>query len=116
MQASSAEDVHLVLFLPAFDFAVLYSQPSLVQALDIRHAGAAHGALHINECRDPEVDYATGGHEPNPCEYKALKLSQALGSGGLDRCAHGPLRAGGRRCAALLEFRSSSCSAALFQL
>ena len=85
MQASSAEDVHLVLFLPAFDFAVLYSQPSLVQALDIRHAGAAHGALHINECRDPEVDYATGGHEPNPCEYKALKLSQALGSHGLDR-------------------------------
>lgn len=86
MQASSAEDVHLVFFLPAFEFAVLYSQPSLVQVLDIRNSAAAQGALHINEFRDPEVDYATGGHEPNPCEYKALKLSQALGSDGLDRC------------------------------
>jgi hypothetical protein len=86
MQAVSADDVHLVFFLPAFDFAVLYSQPSFVQALDIRNTGAAQGALHIDEFRDPEVDYATGGHEPNPCEYKALKLSQALGSDGLDRC------------------------------
>lgn len=105
MQASSAEDVHLVFFLPTFDFAVLYSQPSLVQTLDIRNSAAAQGALHINEFRDPEVDYATGGHEPNPCEYKALKLSQALGSDGLDRYL---LLLCPNRCTPFLCVRSAS--------
>jgi hypothetical protein len=85
LQGSSDTDVHLIFFLPSFDFAVLYSQPNLGQALDMRSATAAQGALHIDEFRDPEVDQASGGHEPNPCEYKALKLSQALGTDGLDR-------------------------------
>lgn len=78
-------EVHLVFFLPSFDFAVLYSQPSM-QLAQPRPVGLHNAAHRPGSFRDPEVEQAISGHEPNPCEYKALKLSQALGTTGSDRC------------------------------
>lgn len=81
------DGLQLVLFLPSFDFAVLYSQPSmqLAQAPRVGVRGGARGG-HPEAFQDPEVEQALSGHEPNPCEYKALKLSQALATTGSDRC------------------------------
>lgn len=82
------DQLHLVFFLPSFDFAVLYSQPSM-QLAQAQRVGLRGGQPEAFQ--DPEVQQALSGHEPNPCEYKALKISQALGATGSDRCSIAPI-------------------------
>ena len=59
----------------------------LPQAESARAAAPAASASGFQTVFDPEVARAALGLETNPCEIKALKLSQATGSTGLDRCA-----------------------------
>ena len=91
MQAEPSTDIHLLFYLPSFPAAVLYSQPHmpLPQALDDASTISANAAS-TNEfvpIFDPEVARSAAGQENNPCEVKALRLSQASGSAGVDRCA-----------------------------
>jgi hypothetical protein len=78
-----------VLFsLPSFSCAVLHSQPHmpLPRAVDTsRAASRSDTAPPFSAIFDAEVARAALGQETNPCEIKALKLSQASGSTGMDR-------------------------------
>lgn len=82
--------MHVLFYLPSFTHAVLYSQPSMLAQ---RSADAAVGVGHSDPTTpfegifDPEVARMAAGQDTNPCEIKALKLSQASGRSGADRCA-----------------------------
>jgi hypothetical protein len=91
LQADQESNITFSFYLPSFHSAVLYSQPhmQLPQAAEaVRSASAQNtSAGSFQTVFDPEVARAALGLETNPCEIKALKLSQATGSIGLDRCA-----------------------------
>jgi hypothetical protein len=88
VQAEPQEHLRVLFFLPSFPSSVLYSQPhmQLPQALDAQASQAAPATSGFTAIFDPEVARAALGQETNPCEIKALKLSQASGSAGVDRC------------------------------
>jgi hypothetical protein len=79
----------VTLQLPSFACAVLYSQASIpLPTADVRLVSAADASAARDAFRavyDPEVERAALGLGTNPCEDKALKISQASGTGGIDR-------------------------------
>lgn len=78
--------MHVLFYLPSFPNAVLYSQPHMHlhrggDALDLAGLDGAFTVVY-----DAEVARAAAGQDMNPCEGKALKLSQTSASTGMDRC------------------------------
>ena len=85
-QADTSGDLYVLFYLPPFADAVLFSQPQtplprLVEALDASTTTGSFAMVY-----DAEVAQTSGLHEMNPCEAKALKLSQAAASTGMERC------------------------------
>jgi hypothetical protein len=81
-------DMHVLFYLPTFPLAVLYSQPNVMAARSMypQPARPSDAGSAFEGIFDPEVARAAAGQDTNPCEIKALQLSQASGITGADRC------------------------------
>lgn len=90
VQEEEASSLQLLFYLPSFPTAVLYSQPDMPLPRGLQAPCPALQGTGVpgvfETIFDAEVARLALGQETNPCEVKALKLSQAPGGPGLDRC------------------------------
>lgn len=88
LQDVPSGEINVLFYLPTFPFAVLYSQLSMMEDPSTSNEKAQPSDVESSFVGifDPEVTRAAAGQDTNPCEVKALKLSQASGSTGADRC------------------------------